>query len=65
MFLKISNTDYVKWEAVEAVSFKKHEGLLVGVGIVLKCGKFFEATGDYAVAVWEKMFPTRTPHDTL
>ncbi len=63
MFFKISNTDYIQWDAVEAISFKRHEGLLVGAGIVLKSGKFIETTGDYAVSVWERMFPTISPHE--
>lgn len=65
MFLKIGNDSFVRWENVEAVSFKRKNGTLLACLLILASGKQIQIKGDYAISVWEKMFPTKVPHDIL
>lgn len=66
MWMKTGDSDYVLWEKVVIVSFEKHEGLIVGANLQVEGRIWMKVDGaEYARAIWERMFPTRPPHDIL
>lgn len=59
MFLKIDTDQYIEWDKVVLVSFKRESDKLVAAELEWEGGGVSILKEEYVNAVWNRMFPTK------